>query len=450
MMRREVFMDLRPHVHVAHWRESVEADRGGNALEAYSKQLFLSIAMYSRGDELEAVRAQVRAAVLTLEQDASSPKQPWDLSKPAQYYPAIWGLSLSILFGDPSTEFLQRGIGQDRFHDQLLRRTGALVHPVSQHLHPAPYDQLSVALEAGQDSLEAIQQYLRGWYAGMAGTPWFDTHLNQEPAFFGYWAFELAAVVKVLSITDSSFADNIFYPRDLVHQRLFRTWMDSPQGEADRSVKSLMDAQTEFARATEVISAFLNGQGSAESADGATETLASSLKDMGRLLGFATDTDQSDPEAIQKLMLQVYKLIAEASKNLAHKQPVSPEQERFFGVIREFEQELKAEDQELADALAQAQQQHGLQPSQEYLDRIAAIEAGLENSVKAEQETGEAFFAAMESMLQNLAAKLDLPKQPERDIKAEVAAEVSKRLEEANSKNMIGKDFDWSSIWRKE
>jgi hypothetical protein len=36
-------------------------------------------------------------------------------------------------------------------------------------------------------------------------------------SFFGYWAFEAAAVVKMLQIPDSTLLDNPYYPRDLVH-----------------------------------------------------------------------------------------------------------------------------------------------------------------------------------------------------------------------------------------
>ncbi|HEM3533727.1 TPA: DUF1911 domain-containing protein [Streptococcus suis] len=35
--------------------------------------------------------------------------------------------------------------------------------------------------------------------------------------YFGYWALEIAALVKVLNIPDDSFKNHKYYPYDLVH-----------------------------------------------------------------------------------------------------------------------------------------------------------------------------------------------------------------------------------------
>ena len=68
----------------------------------------------------------------------------------------------------------------------------------------------------------------------------------------------------------------------------------------------------------------------------------------------------------------------------------------------------------------------------------------------ADQSIGfERVFSGMERIMDQFASRLNIPKPKERDIVAEVSAEVSKDLQEANKKNMIGEDFDWSSIWKK-
>lgn len=44
-----------------------------------------------------------------------------------------------------------------------------------------------------------------------------DTHKNEkEYLYFGYWAFEAAAIGKRLGISDISFRGNVYYPKDLV------------------------------------------------------------------------------------------------------------------------------------------------------------------------------------------------------------------------------------------
>jgi hypothetical protein len=45
---------------------------------------------------------------------------------------------------------------------------------------------------------------------------WHDKHTIKGVGFFGYWCFEVAAFVRKLGINDEPFADNPYYPRDLV------------------------------------------------------------------------------------------------------------------------------------------------------------------------------------------------------------------------------------------
>ncbi|WP_428714947.1 PoNe immunity protein domain-containing protein [Streptococcus suis] len=40
---------------------------------------------------------------------------------------------------------------------------------------------------------------------------------RKNPLYFGYWALEIAALVKVLNIPDDSFKNHKYYPYDLVH-----------------------------------------------------------------------------------------------------------------------------------------------------------------------------------------------------------------------------------------
>jgi hypothetical protein len=45
---------------------------------------------------------------------------------------------------------------------------------------------------------------------------WYGTHLKDK-GYSGYWAWEVAAVVKILGLDDLIFKDNPYYPYDMVH-----------------------------------------------------------------------------------------------------------------------------------------------------------------------------------------------------------------------------------------
>ena len=46
----------------------------------------------------------------------------------------------------------------------------------------------------------------------------YNSHNSKANIYCGYWSFESAAVVKIMGLDDSSFIDNQYYPKDLVHQ----------------------------------------------------------------------------------------------------------------------------------------------------------------------------------------------------------------------------------------
>lgn len=68
------------------------------------------------------------------------------------------------------------------------------------------------------DEREAIiSKQLSNWYKTQRSSYFYGYDKEKEPLYFGYWALEVAALVKVLNIPDDSFKDNKYYPYDLVH-----------------------------------------------------------------------------------------------------------------------------------------------------------------------------------------------------------------------------------------
>lgn len=85
-----------------------------------------------------------------------------------------------------------------------------------------PYNLLLDVIDV-DDSAErpkAMKKYVKAWYPAMKGRAmFFGKHENIEEDFspyFGYWAMCAAAVTYLYDIDDSSYRDELVYPKDLV------------------------------------------------------------------------------------------------------------------------------------------------------------------------------------------------------------------------------------------
>ena len=86
-------------------------------------------------------------------------------------------------------------------------------------IFPKPYAALKKAVDESDPHKRSaiVKHYLeKEWYSGQKGVYWYEDHKNVHDIFFGYWSFESAAVVKIAGIDDSSFRDNMYYPKDLL------------------------------------------------------------------------------------------------------------------------------------------------------------------------------------------------------------------------------------------
>ena len=64
-------------------------------------------------------------------------------------------------------------------------------------------------------ALKALKEYIGKWYNLNKDAPWYDNHLKST--YRGYWAWEVAAVAKIMHIDDTDLKDNPYYPYDMVH-----------------------------------------------------------------------------------------------------------------------------------------------------------------------------------------------------------------------------------------
>ena len=67
-----------------------------------------------------------------------------------------------------------------------------------------------------QEAKNALKDYVEKWYNLNKDAPWYNNHLKKN-CYRGYWAWEVAAVAKIMNIDDSDLKDNPYYPYDMVH-----------------------------------------------------------------------------------------------------------------------------------------------------------------------------------------------------------------------------------------
>lgn len=81
---------------------------------------------------------------------------------------------------------------------------------------PAYSKLYQITQQSKTEAETSLGKYLDNWYGMHKEEPWYNTHLR-DTGYSGYWAWEVAAVVKVKGLDDSKFKDNPYYPYDMVH-----------------------------------------------------------------------------------------------------------------------------------------------------------------------------------------------------------------------------------------
>jgi hypothetical protein len=458
MTRREVFMVDSPDIFVQHRAQKLAEIAPGDALAAYQAHLYLAIAMYSRGDSLADVRQQLQAAIQCLEQDSQETATRFALTDPAGYCMALWGLSLAILLDTPTQEFHRRASGQDRLLDHLLKLTGALVHPVDTVLHPSTYLPLVSVIQQDGQRGELIAEFLRQWYEFLGETPWHELHLTQDPAFIGYWSFELAAVVKALHISDQAFASNIFYPRDLVHQREYRHWGATPDGDASPTAEEVRAGEAALDDVKQLLGFVF---GTAEAPADTTQA-DRSFSSLANLFGLNPAVLQDNPEAMQATLLRLLKSvlpIVRQTLSLADGTGQSESDQALRQALKATEQRLQqAASQDLDSVLAnlspadraQLLEGGGMELSAAARARLTALDAGLAALVADPGVGLEGIFAGMEGIMQRLGPEFGIAPAKPYEVDPNLGDEIKGRIDNALKGTSFDKDFDWSTFLRKD
>lgn len=188
----------------------------------FEKKLDIIIAMYSRGDALSKIELEFNklvelwAGVVCTE----------DLE--VEYTQNLWVVSMAVLFGWADEKlamikdrFVEENIN-DWFFNFLLSDEGSNPELIEGELHePERYQTLKKAICTSNKQL--LVQYLeKEWYGHFKDYGWYDSHKltrKSQSIYFGYWCFEVAAVMKKLGWNDSELIEQSYYPYDFAHYR---------------------------------------------------------------------------------------------------------------------------------------------------------------------------------------------------------------------------------------
>ncbi len=66
-----------------------------------------------------------------------------------------------------------------------------------------------------KDKLKILKEELGLWYEQHSDAYWYNAHESKNNTYCGYWCFEIAALVQILGLDDTSLRDNQYYPQDI-------------------------------------------------------------------------------------------------------------------------------------------------------------------------------------------------------------------------------------------
>ena len=191
---------------------------------------------YTAGSPPEELRQQFEYVALAYSEAAAErreferePAMPlFDFKNIDDYARTVALISLAILLHRedliPSVHALVKGGAPDESDalvEDLLGKYMSGRPVLDTWMHEEPYGYLldATADTPVEEKQDDIAQFLKAWYPGMKGSGWYDSHKHQNArgagGYFGYWAFEAAAIAYLYDIDDTPFRKHLVYPKDL-------------------------------------------------------------------------------------------------------------------------------------------------------------------------------------------------------------------------------------------
>ena len=170
-------------------------------------ELNLLTAKYSRGLSADDLKKEFLQTAESIDESCISESYDDDLRL----------LSLCVLFdaGNEVKDRIADLIKAKGGYDCMTECLSSGVLPKESSLKfPGVYGELWDML--CKNDTEGIRRYLQNkWYKSHSYAYWYDAHKAKEKLYFGYWAFETAALMKVLGINAESLKDVECFPYEL-------------------------------------------------------------------------------------------------------------------------------------------------------------------------------------------------------------------------------------------
>lgn len=133
------------------------------------------------------------------------------------YEDILFFLSFTILFGNNNdvVKMIQKN-EKAIVTDRLLLclsvfiKTGKVTWDKNVSIIPE-YNLLDDVFESNNRDM-AMRRYLERWYSNHIQCAWYDSHLKDTDTYCGYWCFEAAAIVKMLSMNSEDYNGIQYYP----------------------------------------------------------------------------------------------------------------------------------------------------------------------------------------------------------------------------------------------
>ena len=186
----------------------------------FDKKINMIIAMYSRGDALNEIELEFNKVVEIWRELVCEEKLD------VIYTQNLWVISMAVLFGwdDEKLAMIKDRLVEESINDWLfnflLSDKESNPELIEGELHePEKYQTLKEAICTSNKQL-LIQYLEKEWYGHFKDCGWYDSHKltrKSQSIYFGYWCFEVAAVMKKLNWGDSELLEQCYYPYDFAH-----------------------------------------------------------------------------------------------------------------------------------------------------------------------------------------------------------------------------------------
>lgn len=177
-------------------------------------RLDLLISLYSSGADIEECKKLYKINLNNISQC---------LDKFESYVDLIWYLSLGVLLNIESPEIKilnnminSSGASNDKLVCYFMKYLNGNYQNGEVYIMKKPYEFLDRLLCDDVDDLKNYMiEYSKKWYRAHSFEYWYDSH-EKKDLYFGYWCFELGALIKIKGLNNESLRDVKYYPYDLV------------------------------------------------------------------------------------------------------------------------------------------------------------------------------------------------------------------------------------------